>query len=237
MPLFYHRVEGVSPEHHGRMRLDRTPNFAFAAVAHTIPIGLGEFAAVAQHYPILFTAGPEPMPVALVGVNERGNLFVGSDGTWRKDTYVPAYVRAYPFILIDDDSTKTTYVGIEAGAASLSTTNGSRLFEDGKPTPLTQEMINFCTALRDNIRAGGLLARALDRAGLLHEEEATINLSRGGGARIRGFKVVRPELLDELPDATFLDWRHRRWLGPIYAQMHSSAQWANIVEVAGERGL
>lgn len=236
LPLFYSRVVGVNPSLHGQIYLDRSVGFGFAAKAQSIPIGIGEFEAVARHYPILFTAGPAPVPVALVGLNESGNLFVGADGAWRADGYVPAYARAFPFIFVEDEAAGTTYVGMESEAACLNEAGrGSRLFEDGNPTPALNEAVSFCSALRDNLRAGATLARALDAAGLLREEEATINFTAGGAAKIRGFKMMRPEKLDGVSDEMFLDWRRRGWMGAIYAHLHSAANWARLIDLAATR--
>ncbi len=235
LPLFFSRVVGVNPDMHGHLRLDRSAGYGFTAKAQTVPIGLGEFDMVARHFPIVFTAGPEPMPVALIGLNESGNLFVNAEGVWRMDAYVPAYVRAFPFIFVEDTAAETTYVGMEADAACLSSENGARLFEDGKPTQVLNEAIGFCSALRDNLRAGATLARALDAAGLLRDEEATVSFTAGGSARVRGFKVLQADRLDAVSDETFLDWRRRGWLGPIYAHLHAAANWGRLIDLAAGR--
>ena len=247
LPLFYTKVVGANPAQHGALRLDRSTGYGFAAGTASIPLGLGEFAVVARHYPIVFTAGLVPAPVALVGLNDQGNLFVGADGAWRADAYVPGYVRAYPFIFVEDSAHDATYVGMEEGAACLGSERGEPLFEDGKPTPALREAVQFCATFRDNHTAAAAFAAALDAAGLLQEEEATVSFTakvggpgRGGGGgggttRVRGFKVIRPDRLDAVADETFLDWRRRGWLGAIYAQLHSSANWARLIDLAAER--
>src|SRR5450631_1324882 len=110
MPLFFKRVVGVNPALHGGLRLDRSGGYGFGAKAQSVPLGLGEFDAAYQHYPILFTSGPTPTPVALLGLSEGTNLFVSPTGTWRPDTYVPAYVRSFPFIFVEDATSKTLFV-------------------------------------------------------------------------------------------------------------------------------
>jgi hypothetical protein len=232
LPLFYTKVVGLNPAQHGALRLDRTAGHAFAATATAIPLGLGEFATAARHYPIVFAAGPVTAPVALVGLNGLGNLFTGPDGAWRADAYIPAYVRAYPFIFVEDPARATTFVAIEESAACLATGQGTALFEDARPTPALTEAVQFCAACRDNLTAAATFAAALDAAGLLQEEEATVNFTAGGSTRIRGFKVIRPDRLDQVSDETFLDWRRRGWLGAIYAHLHSAANWARLIDLA-----
>lgn len=232
MPLFFNSVVAISAEAHGALRLDRGAGFGFAAGAQAIPIGLGEFDVASQHYPIVFTTGPQPTPVVLLGLGAGVNAFVTPEGAWRADCYIPAYVRAYPFIFVEDRVRGTTVVGMEPTAACLHTTGGAALFEDGKPSPALNEAINFCAAFRDSVNLGTAFGTGLEAAGLLVEEEATVNFTAGGTAKIRGFKVLKPERLETVDDATYLDWRRRGWIAAIYAHLHSAARWSRLVEVA-----
>lgn len=232
LPLFFRRVVGVNAELHGALRLDRNLGYGYAAAAQSVPIGLGEMAAVSQHYPVLFASGAVPTPVALLGLREGENLFVLPDGSWRADSYVPAYVRAFPFVFVEDQASRTTYVGMEPDADCLRPDSGAPLFEDGKPTAALNESVSFCSAFRDNLVAAAALGRALDAEGLLEEEEANITFTHGGATRLRGFKIVKPERLDRVSDETFLDWRRRGWLGPLYAHLHSMARWGRLIELA-----
>lgn len=232
MPQFFHRVVGVNPATHAGLKLDRSLGYGFSKGAQSVPVGLGEFDVVAQHYPIVFASGPNPAPVALLGLGDGNNLFLMPDNTWRKDSYIPAYVRAFPFIFVEDANTKTVYVGMEADAECLRQDTGAPMFEDGQPTAALNESINFCSAFRDNLAAANAFARALDAAGLLEEEEATVNFAAGGGTRIRGFKILKSDRLDQVSDETFLDWRRRGWIGPLYAHLHSAARWGRLIEFA-----
>ncbi len=236
LPLFFHKVVGINPAAHGHLKIDRSTGFAFARAAQSVPIGIGEFDIVSQHYPIVFASGPMPTPLALLGLGEGNNLFVEPDGSWRRDCYIPAYIRAFPFIFVEDPNSKTVYVGMEESAACIGPDNGQPMFEDGQPTPAMSESVNFCLAFRDNLTAANTFGRALEAQGLLEEEEATVNFTAGGGTRIRGFKMLKPERLDRLSDETFLDWRRRGWIGPLYAHLHSAARWSRLIELsAAER--
>ena len=236
LPLFYTNVVGVNPAAHGALKLNRAAGYGFAAGSATVPLGLGEIALAARHYPVVFTSGPMAAPVALVGIDEGGNVFLGPDGQWAPGAYVPAYLRAWPFIIVEDTRRAETFVAMEAGAACLGTDAGDALFEDGKPTAAMGEAVRFCAALRENMKAAAAFTRALDEAGLLHEEEATVNFSGGGTRKVRGFRLVRPEALDQVADETFLDWRRRGWLGPVYAHLQSAGNWGRLVDMAVARG-
>ena len=236
LPLFYSNVVGVNPAAHGALRLNRAAGYGFAAGSATVPLGLGEIALAARHYPVVFTSGPNAAPVALVGIDEGDNLFLGPNGQWQAGAYVPTYLRAWPFLFVEDPRRKETFVAIEEGAACLGTETGDLLFEDGKPTALLSEAVRFCAAVRENMVAASAFARGLDEAGLLQEEEATVNFTGGGSRKVRGFRLVRPERLDQVADETFLDWRRRGWLAPIYAHLQSAGNWARLVDAAVSRG-
>jgi hypothetical protein len=235
MPLFFNRVVGVNPQLHSHLKLDRSVGYGFAARAQSVPIGLTEFEAVAQHYPILFTTGPNPVPVALLALREGDNLFMRPGGAWLPDAYVPAYVRSFPFIFVEDSQSKSLVVGIEPDADLLRPDTGQPLFEDGRPSPALNEAINFCQAFREAVNAAANFGRALEAAKLLAEEEATVNFTAGGSTRIRGFKLVKPERLAELDDATFLDWRRMGYLNAVYAHLFSAGRWSRLIELGAPR--
>ena len=231
LPLFFRRIVGVNPATHPTLRLDRSAGYGFAAHAQSVPLGLAEIEVAAQHYPVLFTSGPEPMPVALLGLREGQNLFVSASGDWLANSYIPAYVRAFPFVFVQDPASESLFVAMEPDAVSLNSGAGVPLFEDARPTPALNEAIAFCTALREAVAAATTLGRALDAAGLLVEEEATINFTSGGAAVVRGFKLVKAERLALLDDDVFLDWRRIGWLAAIYAHLYSAGRWQRLIEL------
>jgi hypothetical protein len=96
-PIFYSRPEPLSAANHsalGIKRIDRP--WAFASKSNIVPVVVTEFPQTAISCPIIF-AGDRRQPLAVVGVNQRENLFLKDDGYFLPGYYVPAYVRRYPF--------------------------------------------------------------------------------------------------------------------------------------------
>ena len=234
LPLFFKEVAALDAGMHGALKLDRSGGFGHAAVANALPLGLSEVSLAAQYYPVVVTSGPNPMPVAILGYRAEENLFVDAKGVWLPDTYIPAYVRAFPFILIEPPGTETIYLGIETTAACLGK-KGEPLFDGAKPTEIVTEAMKFAMAYREDLKRGAEFTRALDAAGLLQANEARLNFKSGGIARLDGFRVIDPTKLDALDDAAFLDWRKRGWLSPLYATLQSSTRWGKIVNLANGR--
>ncbi|MBV8237465.1 MAG: SapC family protein, partial [Sphingomonas sp.] len=100
LPLFYNGLEPLSSELHANYRI-RPANVApFLRGQHAIPLTVEEFPLAQRFMPIVFSAGEDPVPLALMGLNEGVNVFIDADGKLTEENfYVPAYVRRYPFML------------------------------------------------------------------------------------------------------------------------------------------
>ena len=100
LPLFYNALAPLNATQHGSMKVrqvDKSPAFA---VAHAIPVTVDEFGLVQRVYPIVFSIGENPIPIALMGLNEGVNVFLDADGhALDQSLYIPAYIRPYPFLL------------------------------------------------------------------------------------------------------------------------------------------
>ncbi|NIR58894.1 MAG: SapC family protein, partial [Gammaproteobacteria bacterium] len=59
------------------------------------------FASAGLDYPIIFT-GPDRVPLAVLGMRAGQNLFIGDDGVYEPNRYVPAFIRRYPFVFAED---------------------------------------------------------------------------------------------------------------------------------------
>lgn len=101
--LFYERPVPLNRTQHKDLRLKGIPSLRFAAGVHSVPLTGVEFPAAARDLPILFAGSSmeEAGPMALLGLRQNENLFIDADGQWAANTYVPAFVRRYPFVLAE----------------------------------------------------------------------------------------------------------------------------------------
>ncbi|HMO68852.1 MAG TPA: SapC family protein, partial [Novosphingobium sp.] len=108
LPLFYTDLVPLNSRDHGAWRSRTTNQAKWLAGQHAVPLTVEEFPQAQRHFPIIFSAGENPVPLALMGLNEGINVFVEDDGTLRAPVYVPAYARRYPFLLakLAPDSTE-----------------------------------------------------------------------------------------------------------------------------------
>jgi hypothetical protein len=236
LPLFFSRITGVDPNIHGKLRLNRNVGYGFAATAQFVPLGLEEFEAAAHDYPILFTASAKPVPIALLGLREGENLFVQADGSWKPDAYIPAYVRAFPFLFVATEGSSDLYLAMETDAACLKDGKGGEpLFNNKEPSQVLNEAMSLAAALRNNLLAAEQLAQTLDQIGLFSQEEAKVDFRTGGNAVVRGFKVIDRDRLDRVNNDTWLEWRRRKWTPSIYAHLFSARRWTHLMNAAAAR--
>ena len=93
LPLFYNGLEPLSSNVHSSYKTRAAESAPFLAGTHAVPITIDEFITVQRYYPIVFSVGENPVPLALMGLNEGVNVFVDGEGKLLGETHVPAYIR------------------------------------------------------------------------------------------------------------------------------------------------
>ncbi|HEX4762124.1 MAG TPA: SapC family protein, partial [Sphingomicrobium sp.] len=138
LPLFYKAIEPLNSGQHGKMRVRQVEKSPFIAETHAMPVTVDEFGLAQRHYPIVFSIGDNPIPIALMGLNEGVNMFLDPDGRPLDPTvYVPAYIRRYPFLLarLNPESDELSLCFDPTSEAIGEFEGGEPLFgEDGQPS-------------------------------------------------------------------------------------------------------
>ena len=238
LPLFYKQPLPLDRRIHSRSGVPVRTDLSFAALTNSVPLMIGEFAEAARHYPILFTPGPEVLPIALLGLRGDENLFLDRQGEpegfcqWRKETYIPAYVRRYPFILMETEDADRFALCVDALAlASTSAGAATPLFtEAGDLNDLGQRASEFCQQYQGEIVRTRRFTKALADHNLLRDHQATIELPNGARFNLSGFQVIDGPAFDQLPDDVFLDWRRQGWLPAIHLHFAASANWRTLIQ-------
>ena len=109
----------------------------FIATTNAMPVSYTEFGVACRDFPIVFTSndqGKSYAAVAVLGLAQNENLFVRG-GAWEANTYVPAYVRRYPFcmarVTMNNSEQQNRLICIEKGFIA---DDGEKLFDaEGKP--------------------------------------------------------------------------------------------------------
>lgn len=220
MPLLYRRPEILNAPQHGALTLKPTGKFGFAAKVNCVPVVLEEMSKLVAHYPVIFTTGEEPLLMAATGLRNDENLYVDAEGTWEPETYIPAYVRRYPFILTEMPDKKFA-LAAETGDADFFSAGGAPLFADGKPTQVAADAFRFCDSFQKSFEETREFCKAIRDAGLLEPKTCTVTLPNSQPFNLSGFSVVNAKALDEIDNHHANEWRKRHWLGAVYLHLAS----------------
>ncbi len=235
LPIMYVRPRPVQSERDAGTSLVGDSNFSFAAKTNSVPVIATEFTLLCKSFPILFADSALSQPLALLGVRTEENLFVNADGQWETDVYVPAYVRRYPFIFMEDKERGEFTLCVDDASANLVKDDSNPLFKDGKPTELTDRALEFCRQFQAQHAATADFVKALVDNDLLVENRADITLLNGTKLSLNGFKVIDEARFNALPAEEFLRWRERGWLHLAYCHFISISNWAGLIERVAKR--
>ena len=166
LPAMYETVAILSAGLHGGLRFTPADRFEGAAVLNAVIVAAAEFPEAALHYPLVFSARDGKHSAhAITGHTAGRNGFVDGDGRWRAGAYVPAYVRRYPFILVEDSEQDRLTLAADLKSRWFGNDKGQPLFEDGKPSEAAENAFNFCTGYHTQlIETDRLIGRIAEAA-------------------------------------------------------------------------
>jgi SapC len=198
------------------------------AQAHAIPVTVDEFALVQRHYPIVFSVGDNPIPIALMGLNEGINVFLDEDGRpLDTNIYIPAYMRRYPFLLarLRPDSDELSLCFDPTANAVGEFDEGQALFEGDQPSEATKAILQFCEQFEAAGQRTGAFVEELTKADLLMDGEVAIQPEGFDQPFIyRGFRMVDEEKLRNLRGDELRKINQNGILPLLYAHLFSLSE-------------
>ncbi len=238
--LFYGKPEPLSADAHGKLGVDPVEQpYAFVAGANIVPLTVTEFAPAALTYPVIFV-GDARQPVAVMGLRQGENLFVSEAGAFKPEAYIPAYVRRYPFVFANDDVQKRMILCVDRGAPFIKEGGATPLFVDGKPSPYTEQAMEFCNNFEQERQRTEAFVKLLTDLELLETREAVFTPrnpdgTAGAPQKIAEYFAVSEEKLKALSAEKLVELRDNGALGQIYAHLVSLLGWDRLIAMAFQR--
>jgi hypothetical protein len=201
LPLFYNRLEPLSSSVHGKLKARTAQAAPFLSKAHAIPLTSDEFVICQRFFPIVFSVGDSPVPLALMGLNEGVNVFIDEEGKPSGELYIPAYVRRYPFMLarLRPDADELSLCFDPSSDVVGEYEDGNALFEDGKPSETTNGLLKFCEEFELSAQRTNAFMKELTDLKLLIDGEVAIQVNDDSPPFIyRGFQMVSDERLRDM---------------------------------------
>ena len=239
--LFYSKPEPLSRELHSKIGLRRMDRpFDFATKTNVVPLTVGEFPMAGISYPIIF-AGERHQPLAVMGVNQGNNLFVGEDGAFQTGAYIPAYIRRYPFVLANDQSRGQLVVCIDRAAKMVGEDYDLAFFDEkGEPTDYTNGCIQFCNDFENEGRRTESFVSLMKELDLFEVTRSTFTPNNPDGTpgepqTIAEYFAVSELKLKALPPEKLLELVANGAMGQIYAHLMSLTGWDRLIAITMSR--
>ena len=224
--LFYERPVPLNRNDHKNLRLKPLESLKFALNAHSVPLTGAEFPVASRDLMIVFGGKSlaEAGPMAVLGLRENENLYVDADGHWDRDTYIPAFVRRYPFVLAEkpagaegDDFT----VFLDEAYKGFNSTEGERLFqEDGSNSEMLTKAIGFLGEFQDQVARTKWFMEQLVKHDLL--EQRSLRLEKAGKSiNLNGLYMINEDKLRALNADVTQELLVSGAMGWIYAHLIS----------------
>lgn len=201
--LFYENATQITSRAHGDVCVRAGAGYGFARKVNSVPLTAIEFGAAAAHYPIVFAGTEERvMPAVILGAQTNINYFVDDEGNWKAGTYIPAFVRRYPFVFSLDAEGKNFILNIDESYEGVNREGrGEHLFDaDGKQTGYLQNILRFLQEYQGQFRRTEAYCTRLRDLGLLQPMQAQFNLADGARRSLSGFMAVDREKLKAIGD-------------------------------------
>lgn len=204
--LIYATAVPVSAARHGRCAVQTGQHYGFSRHLNSVPLMAAEFAPASVDHVVVFadtgTAG-EVVPVVLLGARAGENLYLDANGAWTA-SYVPAFLRRYPFVFSTQDEGQTFTLCVDESFRGLNWQGeGEALFNaDGTPTTYVDGVLQFLQEYRREFNRTRTLAGRLQALGLFEPMQAEFTVDGGEKRQLAGFQVVNRAKLHALDDAT-----------------------------------
>ena len=224
LPLFFKDLVPLSSVDHATWKTRTVESAPWLNDQHAVPLTVDEFASAQRNYPIIFSSGEAPVPLALMGLNEGVNVFMGEDGRFTEQVYVPAYVRRYPFMLakLRPDSDDLSVCFDPTAGAIGDFEEGDALFVDGEPSEATKQILGFCEQFEQAGQRTQAFMQELIANELLMDGEMSVQPDPDKPPFVyRGFQMVNEDKLRELRGDQLRKMNQSGLLPLVYAHLFS----------------
>lgn len=205
-----------------------------------LPLSFSEFAVAAHDYPIAFISGDGGnsfVAMAILGVESQQNLFVTADDTWDTHSYLPAYVRRYPFcmtrVTVDGQEQAERIACVEKRAL---TAKGDALYDDkGEPLPLWDGLRKLLFEFEADLARTEEMCRKLHDLQLLETFAAQAAPRDEAPLTLTGMYRVSEEKLHALPADTLKELAQSGMLSRTYVHLLSLSNFQHLLDRRAQR--
>lgn len=218
----FDKIEVLKSTEHQSLRFAKTDSYLFSKKLTSVKISLSELHLASRYYPIVFFENAPCLPQALLSLEKNKNCFVAADGRWMV-SYVPFYLRFYPFTLLRNQAdSKKFSLCMDPEAEHFKSNMGEPLFTaDGSLSEfLKNSILRPLEAYHRELTVTENIFSALDQLGLIVNQ--AFKFRQGSRERsIDGFRGVDMTKLQELDDKRLANMVKNNTLPRVYDHINS----------------
>ncbi len=203
--------------------------FGFTRNIRMVPVVFSEISSVQKHYPVVFSELENPIPVAVLGVLEDVNLFVDIEGRWDRSSYVPSYLRRYPFAFARRSEEQFSVV-IDRIAPVISENPEFPFFDGDDLTENTRSMMDFCTRYEAERARTSEFCTRLKELDLLVPQQVGHRPDGGEEAPMARYVTVDVERLTGVDKDVLQELHQSGYLAAMFAQVFSQENWNHLLD-------
>ncbi|WP_028601780.1 SapC family protein [Ottowia thiooxydans] len=229
-------LQPLSADQHLGLGLRSVSDWAFCKTRDAVPIALSEFADMAGWHPIVFSTGPVPMPLAVLGTQQGKNDFLDASFQWPAHHQPPTALKLLPFSLgVDASDATRTIVMVDLADTRLVPLEEDEAAQplftfDGKPSPTLSSITQRLGAHEAALKEASALGLALAQSGLLEDMHADIRTPDGTTHRTRTFRSVSGSRFRSLATSDLERWFRLGWTDAVALHLASLRRWVQLFE-------
>jgi len=224
----YKNVKILNPKEHSFFRYQAPDNLFFAKDLNIIPISFSEVKLLCCDFPIVVIGEENNLTLAILTGHKKNSAVDEKSGKWIGE-YLPAFLRRYPFIFVEDKEKKTLHFGFDMESGCFNSPEGEALFDmSGNPSKTVTTFMKFLESYGKEIQLTTNILNRLYEIGVLEQAQYKIEREGQEEENIGGFMVFNKEKQSKLDRKSFLEIAKNNWYELIELEILSLKNIKNI---------
>ena len=225
----YKNIKILDKEKLKALKFDDVNTSEIAKNIGLIPLGFSEVWYASHDCPVIISSGENAEFLAFTGITPEISIFNKSD------IYIPAFIRAYPFLNVevkDDKEQLNSVIAFDNNSDFVSEDKEFDIFDEDKN--LTKEALAKVELVRELNRQRDIskkIIAELKSNDLLIKKDLRININSEEKTILSEFYIIDIQKFVQLDDETVASWARKGWMGILDAHLKSIVNFEKILRL------